>query len=191
MITDRLYRAFLFVREYLVVAGPMFEIHYLQKKLSVSISAEMNAPLFTSKDFSGTNVMVDGHILHTIDIGNAVHLLVAECEEEISTNLLWNIPIEMSYSVIHDQPRYAEVGYCFLDDNNNRFKSLEDTVIQLMVSHPYVEGKYHRIQAEKLIWNPATCFEWLSRAEAVLMKLFCASVMSSGEYSFLLCSSQC
>jgi hypothetical protein len=188
MITDQRFRALPHVRNYLVNAGPMVDIHYLNKGLSTSISGEMNAPIFTSKDNSGTNVYIDRRLLNIVDFGNAVKSLVAECESEITTNLLWNDPVDLPTLFIHDNPRCEEIGYCYVDNNENKFKSFKLHVIQRMLTHRYVEGKYHYVQGDKIIWNPVTCFEWLRRAEAVLIKLLCASLMSSGEYLLFYCT---
>jgi hypothetical protein len=182
--------AFPFVEYTLRKQSPMCDMHYLNKVLSICAVNEINAPLFSSIDDTGNNVLIDGKVVYLSNIKDAVLRLSSEAERDMTNILLLGEVPLIKVDIVNDKPRCSDIGYSYVDDLANGFKKHDLTVIRMMLNNPIVSGKFHRIQGGEIVWNPAACWDWLHQVEEVMLKLFNASMLSCGTFfssPFIIC----
>jgi hypothetical protein len=142
-------------------------------------------PCFTALDFSGNNVIVEGHVLYLRDIRYFVETLITEIKDQFRTRLFFGLEIvniNWSPEVIHEEPRNISVGYSCFRDSKNDFAKHKDDLLQIILTHPLIRSHFHYIdQRGQLVWKTGPCFAYMYDCHDVEMKLFSATQTSVGE----------
>jgi hypothetical protein len=168
--------------------GPIPSLYLLKQPLNQLASVEESPLAFTSLDFSGTNIIVRGHVLYLKDLKFFVETLITELRESLERDLLLGLPgiIDVATwqpGIIYEEPRNTTMGYaCFSDKRNPGFTSQEDILLKAVLDDPSLSGRFHfRDAANNIVWKAAPCLAYLDRCEAFEMRLFSAAHTTVGE----------
>jgi hypothetical protein len=147
-------------------------------------SAESGPMEFTAVNFNGDNVIVCGRVLYLYDIRNFVNQLIEEVKRHIKDDLLFGldiVDINWSPEVVHEEPRNTQVSYSSFDDFHNSFHQHKDTLLELILTHPSLRGRFHYVnQHNRIVWKAGPCFAYMDIAHDVEMKLFSGTQMTVG-----------
>lgn len=144
--------------------------------------------MFTSLDFSGTNIIIRGRVLYLRDLKLFVETLIMELQESLERDLLLGLPgiIDVATwqpGIVYEEPRNTTMGYaCFSDKRNPSFTSKEDILLKAILDDPSLSGRFHfRDPSSNIVWKAAPCLAYLDRCEAFEMMLFSAAHATVGE----------
>ena len=163
----------------------MPSMYLVMRYLNRFSSAEEGTLRFTALDFSGDNVIVAGQVLYLCDIRYFVETIIAEVAEIFRVRLFFGLDmfdLNWSAGVVHEEPRNRTVGYsCFHDPANSFYRHRFD-LLQAILTHPLLHGRFHFVNGEqKIIWKAGPCFSYMAACHEVEMLLFCATQTSVGE----------
>ncbi|KAF9486657.1 hypothetical protein BDN71DRAFT_1514769 [Pleurotus eryngii] len=99
--------------------------------------------------------------------------------------LLFGLPFvsdDWTPGIIHDDPKKKSLAYsCFCDPHNIGFQQARIVVLQNILTHPQLRGRFHFLDSNgKIRWKPGPCLAYLQACEQVEMMLFAASHTSVG-----------
>ena len=144
--------------------------------------------MFTALDFSGQNILVNGHVLHIKDIKMCIETIISELRSIFIQDLFFGLShlIDLDAwlpGIVHEEPRNQRPGYsCFVDPHNHSLSEPSSLLLRTVLDHPTISGRFHFLdQNSTLIWKAAPCLAYLEKCEAVEMLLFTATHMTVGE----------
>lgn len=160
-------------------------MYLVMRYLNRFSSAEEGTLRFTALDFSGNNVIIAGQVLYLRDIRYFVETIVTEIKEIFRVHLFFGLDVfdlDWSSGIVHEEPRNRTVGYsCFRDAANSFYRHRSD-LLQAILTHPSLRGRFHFVNGErKIIWKAGPCLSYMAICHEVEMLLFCATQTSVGE----------
>lgn len=160
-------------------------LYLLTRPLNHFVSAEQGALAFTAKDFTGTNIIVDGKVLHLHDIRHFIETLIVEIKSLIREKLFFGLDVgdvEWSPTIVHEEPRNTSAGYSCFGDARNEFLGYHDELIRAVLTHPLLRGRFHFLGSDgRIIWKAGACYAYMDTCHEVEMLLFSGSQTSYGE----------
>ena len=160
-------------------------MYLIKRYLSRFASAEEGTLRFTALDFSGDNIIVAGKVLRLRDIGLFVETIIDEVKELFRIHLFFGLDIfdiNWSPGVVHEEPRNRSVGYSCFQDPANIFHKHRFGLMQIILTHPSLRGRFHFVSKEGgIVWKAGPCFAYMGFCHEVEMLLFSGSQISVGE----------
>src|SRR5215472_13722154 len=164
--------------------GPIPTMYLLMRPLNSFVSAEEATLQFTGTDFSGQDILVDGHVLHLCDIRRFVETLICEIRMDIRNRLFFGldvVDVDWAPGIIHEEPRNVSVGYSCFNDPHNSFPNHQRDLLRVILTHPQIRGQFHFIDKDGCVrWKAGPCLAYLEACHDVEMKLFSGSHTSVG-----------
>ena len=160
-------------------------MYLVMRYLNHFSSAEEGTLRFTALDFSGDNVIVKGQVLYLQDIRYFVEKIISEIKEIFRAHLFFGLDVfdlDWSPGAVHEEPRNRNIGYSCLRDPANSFYGRRFDLLQAILTHPSLCGRFHFVNHErKIIWKAGPCLSYMDTCHEVEMLLFCATQTSVGE----------
>ncbi|KAG5223760.1 P-loop containing nucleoside triphosphate hydrolase protein [Salix suchowensis] len=131
------------------------------------------------------SVLVKDRVIHLHDIRDLIESLNKEIRLIMFEQLLFGLPFvsdDWTPGIIHDDPKKKSLAYsCFCDPHNIGFQQARIVVLQNILTHPQLRGRFHFLDSNgKIRWKPGPCLAYLQACEQVEMMLFAASHTSVG-----------
>lgn len=165
--------------------GPIPSMYLVMRYLNRFSSAEEATLRFTALDFSGENIIVAGRVLYLRDICHFVETVICEVKELLRVHLFFGLDIfdiNWSPGTVHEEPGNRSIGYACFRDPNNSFRKHEFDLLQAILCHPSLRGRFHFVSKEqKIAWKAGPCFAYMAICHDVEMLLFCGTQTSVGE----------
>ena len=159
-------------------------MYLVMRYLNGFSSAEEGTLRFTALDFSGDNIIVAGQVLYLRDIRYFVESIIVEIREIFQVQLFFGLDIfdvNWSPGVVDEQPRNRSVDYSCFRDPTNSFYSHRFDLLQAILTHPSLRGRFHLVSQGRIVWKAGPCFAYMAICHEVEMRLFCGTQTSVGE----------
>jgi hypothetical protein len=160
-------------------------MYLLARPLNLFASAEQSALQFTALNFDGDNVIVEGKVLYLHHIHDFVETLISEIKDHLNKQLFFDLDIiDTSWvpGLIHEEPQNTGASYSAYDDARNAFHQHKTTLLEAILTHPRLRGRFHyRDNDDRIVWKAGPCFAYMDIAHQVEMKLFAASQATVSE----------
>ena len=158
-------------------------IHALAKTLS---SNEEAVPRVQFTDATYNTLIFEDQTISLEGIGKMLHDVVNEYNIFVRNELLGGIDpdhpsLKINYDgILFDRPQETADGWCFIEDLRNNYGRYENALVDLMLNHPRLRGRYHYRDGNRIIWKAGPCTTFLKACEFSRGRLVTASVGSSG-----------
>ena len=165
----------------------MASMYLLKRPLDHFASVEESPFVFSSLDFSGTNIIVRGRVLYLSDIKWFAETLTAELRQILQRDLLFSLTKAFDVATwhpgtTHEEPRNTRMGYNCFSDPQNSFSGCHESLLKAVLDDPSVSGRFHfRNASGTIVWKAAPCLAYLERCEAFELMLFAATHTTVGE----------
>jgi hypothetical protein len=165
---------------------PMGYLYNVNCFLHVVRQTEENNPSVQFTDEHHREAIHDGELIRLDGFKTVIERLKQEYDDLVKKEIFFgqevpeNLKVLVDIRSLSDNPRNSSVGFCFLDDNRNKFAQFQDGYACWLLSDRERAQQYAYRYSERLVWKSAPCLALLDAFQRARMKLLVLTIISAG-----------